>query len=153
MDPHGWCNTFYFSSESQVCGGGNSDNSDRRENMIITTTIIAPYLEVKEDTTECSFRSFEVATATNTKDESKTLMFHLSQNTQMILKQTIGKGAKAGHGLGRNLQGIQMVISSAPKCNRHGVGYQPGDQRRNDQVGSQKENKMVRSNLVFPFLN
>ena len=94
-----------------------------------------------------------LAIATNTKNEPETLMSHLLQNTWMILKQTIGKGAKAGHGLGRNLQGIQMVMSSTPKCNRHGIGYQLGNQRRNSQRGSQKENKMVRSNLVSPPLN
>ena len=73
------------------------------EDMIATTTITALYLKVKKDATECSFRSFEVATATNKKDEPKMLMSHLSQNTQMILRQTIGKGAKVGCGLGRNL--------------------------------------------------
>ena len=71
----------------------------------------------------------------------------------MILKQTIGKGAKAGHGLGRNLQGIQMVISSVPKRNRYGIGYQLGDQKRSGWMRSQKGNRMVRSNLVFPPLN
>ena len=76
------------------------------ENMIATMTVTALYLELKEDTTECSFRSFKVAITTNTKSESKTLMLHLSQNIRMILRQTIGKGAKTGHGLGRNLQGI-----------------------------------------------
>ena len=52
------------------------------EDMIATTTIITPYLEVKEDATECSFRSFEVVTATNTKDGLKMPMSHLSQNTR-----------------------------------------------------------------------
>ena len=33
------------------------------EDMIATTTTIAPYLEVKEDAAECSFRLFEIATA------------------------------------------------------------------------------------------
>ena len=61
------------------------------EDMIATMTVTIPYLEVKEDATECSFRSVEIATATNTKDESEALMSHLSQNTQMILKQTVGK--------------------------------------------------------------
>ena len=51
------------------------------EDMIATTIVTAPYLEVKKDATECSFRSFKVATATNTKDELETLMSHLSQNT------------------------------------------------------------------------
>ena len=34
------------------------------EDMIATTTTTAPYLEVKEDATECSFRSFEITMAT-----------------------------------------------------------------------------------------
>ena len=73
------------------------------KDMIATTTVTTFYLEVREDATECSFRSFEVAKATKTKDESKMLVSHLSQNTRMILKQTIGKGAKTRHDLGRNL--------------------------------------------------
>ena len=62
------------------------------KDMIATTTTTAPYLEVKKDATECFFRSFEIATTT--KEEPKALMSHLSQNTQMILRQTIGKGVK-----------------------------------------------------------
>ena len=54
------------------------------EDMIATTTIIALYLEVKEDVVECSFRSFEIVIAT--KKEPKALMSHLSLNTQMVLK-------------------------------------------------------------------
>ena len=46
------------------------------ENMIATTTTIAPYLEVKEYATECSFRSFEITRAT--KEEPEALMSHLS---------------------------------------------------------------------------
>ena len=49
-----------------------------KEDMITTTTVTTPYHEVKEDASECSFRSFEVATTTNIKDELKTLMSHLS---------------------------------------------------------------------------
>ena len=54
------------------------------EDMIATTTVTAPYLEIKEDATECSFRSFEIATAT--QEEPEALMSHVSQNTQMILR-------------------------------------------------------------------
>ena len=71
------------------------------EDMIATMTTTAPYLEVKEDVAECSFRSFEIATAT--KKEPEALMSHLSQNTWMILKQTIDNGAKVRPGLGKNL--------------------------------------------------
>ena len=55
MDPHGWRGTFYSSLESQVCGGGKSDNVVAKEDMIATTTVIAPYLEVKKDAIECFF--------------------------------------------------------------------------------------------------
>ena len=71
------------------------------EDMIATTTTTAPYLEVKEDATEYSFRSFEIVTVT--KEEPEALISRLSQNTQMILRQTIGKGAKVRHGLGKKL--------------------------------------------------
>ena len=153
MDPHGWCSAFYSSSEGQVCGRGKSDNSGRRGRYDSNPTVTIPYLEVKKDATECFFRSFEIATTTNIKNELETLMMHLSQNTRMILRQTIGKGAKVGHGLGRNLLGIQMVISSPSKHNHYGIGYQLGHQRRNSKRGSQKKDKMVRFNLVFPPLD
>ena len=119
------------------------------EDMIATTTTTAPYLKVKEDATECSFRSFEIATAT--KEEPEALISRLSQNTQMILRQTIGKGAKVGHGLGNDLQGRHMVISSIPKQNFHGIGYQPYNQRRNGRI--QKENRVTRPYLAFPPLS
>ena len=34
------------------------------EDMVVTTIVLTPYI----DATECSFRSFEVATTTNIKD-------------------------------------------------------------------------------------
>ena len=44
-----------------------------------------------------------------------------------------------------------MVISSVPKQNCHGIGYQPYNQRRNGRV--QKENRMTRPYLAFPLLS
>ena len=46
------------------------------EDMIETTTTTIPYLDVKKDAAESSFRSFEIATAT--KEELEALMSHLS---------------------------------------------------------------------------
>ena len=69
----------------------------------------------------------------------------------MILRETVGKGAKVRHGLGKDLQGRHMVISSTPKRNCHAIGYQPYNQRRNGRV--QKENKMTRPYLAFPPLS
>ena len=51
------------------------------EDMVATTTVSTPYVKIGEDATECSFRSFEVATATCTKDELEIPTPHLSQNT------------------------------------------------------------------------
>ena len=110
------------------------------EDMIVTTTTIALYLEVKEDATKCSIRSFEIAIAT--KEEPEALISRLSKNTQMILRQTVGKGAKVGHGLGKDLQERHMVISSMPKRNCHGIGYQLHDQGRSGRI--QKGNRMTR---------
>ena len=59
------------------------------EDMIAATTTTIPYLEVKEDAIECSFKSFEIATTT--KEEPEMLMSRLSRNSQMILRQTVGK--------------------------------------------------------------
>ena len=51
------------------------------EDMIATTIVATPYLEVKEDATEYSFKSFEISITINIKDESEALVSHLSQNT------------------------------------------------------------------------
>ena len=91
------------------------------EDMVATTTVSTPYIEVKKDATKCSFRSFEVATITNTKNGLGIPTSHLSQNTWMSLKKTIGKGAKTGYGLGKDLQGIKRAVSTTPKHDRHGL--------------------------------
>ena len=91
--------------------------------------------------------------ATSMKNEYEILAPHLSKNTWMGVNQLVGRGAKVGGGLGKNLQGIPMVVSPTFKRNRYGIGYQSGEQRRSGRSGSQKENKMVRFNLVFPPLS
>ena len=123
------------------------------EDMVATTTISTPYIEVKEDATECFFRSFEVATATNTKGGLGMPTSRLSQNTRMSLKQTVGKRAKAGYGLGRDPQGIQRVVLGTPKHDRYGLGYQLGNQDKNEQMGRQKGSRMASSKLIIPLMH
>ena len=41
------------------------------EDIVATTTVSTPYIEVGEDATECSFKLFEVVIATCTKDGLK----------------------------------------------------------------------------------
>ena len=69
----------------------------------------------------------------------------------MILKQTIGKGAKVGYGLGKDLQGEHVLVSSILKRDNHGIGYQQYNRRRNGR--NQKENKVTRPYLAFPPLS
>ena len=97
------------------------------EDMVAMTTISTPYIKIKEDATECFFRSFEVTIATNTKEGLGMPTSRLSHNTRMSLKQTVGKRAKARYGVGKDLQGIQKAVSTTPKHDRHGLGYQPNN--------------------------
>ena len=73
-----------------------------KEDMVARTIVSIFYIEIKENAIECSFRSFEVATATNTKDGLRMSTSHLSQSTRMSLKQIVKKGAKVGYGLGKD---------------------------------------------------
>ena len=92
--------------------------------MIATTTTTTPYLEVEENATEYAFRSFEIATTISMKDELEILVPYLSKNTWIGVNQLIGRGAKVGCGLGKNLQGMNQAIFVVPKYDRYGIGYQ-----------------------------
>ena len=48
------------------------------EDMVATTTVSTPYVKVGEDTTECSLRSFKVATVICTRDGLEMPASHLS---------------------------------------------------------------------------
>ena len=73
------------------------------EDMIVATTITAPYIEVNEEAGECSFQSFEIVHVSFVRERSNALISRLSKVTQSGLEQTIGKRAKAGLGLGKGL--------------------------------------------------
>ena len=81
MDPHGRCSTFNSLSESQVCNGESLITVVVKEDMVEMTIVTTLYVEVKEDATKCSFRSFEVATTTYVKEGFKSLAPHLTKNT------------------------------------------------------------------------
>ena len=75
---------------------------------------------------------------------------HLSQNTRMSLKQTVGKGAKAGYDLGRDLQRIKKAVSTTPKHDQYGLGYQSDNQGKNKQMVRQEGSRMASSRLIIP---
>ena len=49
--------------------------------MVAMTTITTPYVEINKDATECSYRSFEVATTTYVKERFEVPTPRLSKNT------------------------------------------------------------------------
>ena len=51
------------------------------EDMIATTAVTTSYVKIKEDATKCSFRSFEVTTATYAKDRLEMPAPHLCRKT------------------------------------------------------------------------
>ena len=55
----------------------------------------------------------------------------------------MGKGAKVGSGLGRNLQGGKREISVAPKQNLYGLGYKPSSHERKGQKKKRRENRLA----------
>ena len=84
------------------------------EDMVATTTVNIPYVEPNKDAMECSFRSLEIAFATYTGKSSKIPTSRLSKTTWMGVRQALGKGAKAGQGLGKKLQGKKWAITVVP---------------------------------------
>ena len=93
------------------------------EDMIAATSLGASYVEVDEKAMECSFRFLEFVNAMYVGEESKIPMPQLSKATQSCLKQVVGKGVRAGNGLGKKLQGMLRPIAVIQKRDRFGLRY------------------------------
>ena len=110
--------------------------------MVATTTIDFPYVEHNEDAVECSFCSLEVISATYTGKSSKVLTPRLSKTTWMKVKQTLGKRAKAGWGLGKKLQGKKWAVTVMPKKDHYGLGYKPSNYERRREAEKRRVGRM-----------
>ena len=77
-----------------------------KEDMIVATSSGALYIETDEETLEYSFRSLEFMNAMYVGEGSKIPVSKLSKTTQLGIKQVVEKGARAGKGLGKRLQGM-----------------------------------------------
>ncbi|XP_052488065.1 uncharacterized protein LOC105772146 [Gossypium raimondii] len=94
----------YIKSESGV-ERGRVVTIDAEEDIIASVTNDAPYLEMRDDAIECSFRSLEFVNATFILERSKIPMPRISKTTRMGLQLTVGRGALPKKGLGKYLQG------------------------------------------------
>ena len=79
--------------------------------MIVVASSGAPYVEAYEKAMECSFRSLEFVNAMYVKERAKIPMPKLSKVTHLGIKQVPNRGARAGKGLGKRLQGMLRPIT------------------------------------------
>ena len=95
------------------------------EDIVAMVTSSNSYLDVDENTIECSFHSLEVVNATFVRMGKKIPIPLLSKVTKTRVKQTIGKGARAGYRLRIFLQRTLKVVLVIMKHDRYGFGYKP----------------------------
>ncbi|KAK8609166.1 hypothetical protein V6N13_025473 [Hibiscus sabdariffa] len=128
------------------------------EDIIVSVSTNAPYIEMDEDTVECSFRSLELVSATFVKENKVVLRPRLSRCAKMQVKQTLGKGAQIGRGFGKRLQGRLYPKSVKGKTDRFWLGYQPNRRERIAVIIKNKEAWKARLNgedvpwdqMIFP---
>ena len=71
--------------------------------MITATLSGALYVEIDEKAMKCSFRSLGFVNTMYMKEIAKIPMPKLSKVIHLGIKQILGKGARAGKGLGKRL--------------------------------------------------
>ncbi|KAE8685499.1 BTB/POZ domain-containing protein SETH6 [Hibiscus syriacus] len=114
------------------------------EEIIASVTSDVPYIDTNDDALECSFRALEFVNATFIAEGNKIPYPRLSDCTKMTVQQTLGIGAKAGKGLGKNLQGISVPISIKMKKDRFGLGFKPNFQQKNKEMKRRCEDRKAK---------
>ncbi|EOY00458.1 Gag-pro-like protein [Theobroma cacao] len=113
------------------------------EDILAIQPSSAPYVEATEVVPECSFRSFEFVNATYVGEKKVIPTPRLSLATKMGVKQTVGKGCRAGLGLGKNLQGINRPLTPMKNEERFGLGYKPTKEERRKLTAQKKIKRMA----------
>ncbi|XP_017978243.1 PREDICTED: uncharacterized protein LOC108662410 [Theobroma cacao] len=112
------------------------------EDILAIQPSSAPYIEVTEEVPECSFRSFEFVNATYVGEGEMIPTPCLLVATEIGVKQTVGKGCRAGLVLGKNLQGINRPLTPIKNEERFGLGYKPTKEEIR-KLAAQKKIKMM----------
>ncbi|XP_016690294.2 uncharacterized protein [Gossypium hirsutum] len=100
------------------------------EDIIVTVTCNAPYVEANKEATECSFCSLEFVNATFISEGNEVSVPKISRTTRMSLQMTVGKGALPGKGLGRYLQGGIQGPELKKKRDHFGLGFRSDYKQR-----------------------
>ncbi|KAL4369144.1 hypothetical protein GQ457_05G013000 [Hibiscus cannabinus] len=114
------------------------------EEIIASVTTDAPYIEVDDKAMECSFRSLEFVNATFVAEGNRLRIPRLPDAIKMGVKLTVGKGARAGMGLGKRLQGRKYAPTITPKWDRFGLGYKPNIKERQKEILKKQERRKAR---------
>ncbi|KAA3459150.1 hypothetical protein EPI10_013669 [Gossypium australe] len=131
------------------------------ENIIVTVTNGAPYLETNKEGTECSFRSLEFVNTTFILEGNEVPVPKISRTTRMGLQMMIGKGALPGKGLGRHLQEEVQVPILKEKRDRFGLSFKPDAKQMKKEIEKKQERRRARLNredvkwesMTFPHIS
>ncbi|KAA3468475.1 hypothetical protein EPI10_014366 [Gossypium australe] len=104
------------------------------EDITVTVTNNAPYVEADGEAIEYSFRSLEFVNATFIVEGRKIPMPKISKAIRMSLQLTVGKGASLGRGLWKYLHGRVEVPILADKRDHFGLGYKPNAKQRKKEL-------------------
>ncbi|KAK9016080.1 hypothetical protein V6N11_007163 [Hibiscus sabdariffa] len=117
---------------------------DAEQDIIASVTSDAPYIQNDEEAVECSFRALDFVNATFVAEGNKISRPRLSNCTKMTVRETLGRGAKKGKGLGRNLQGSLRPRGAIGKRDRFGLGYKPNFLQRKQEWKKKEERRKAR---------
>ncbi|EOY00497.1 Gag-pro-like protein [Theobroma cacao] len=120
-----------------VCVNGEED-------LLISKPADTPYVEAVEEVPECSFRSFEFVNTTYVGEGTTPPIPRLFKTTKMVVSQILGKGYRAGAGLGKELQGIRSPIRTTKNEERFGLGYKPTKKEREEMIAERRKERLAR---------
>ncbi|KAA3486545.1 reverse transcriptase [Gossypium australe] len=131
------------------------------EDIIVTVTNEAPYLETNEEAIECSFQSLEFVNVTFISEGNEVPVPMLSKTTRMGLRMMIGKGALPGKGLGKHLQRKVQILMLKEKRDRFGLGFKPDAKQIKKEIEKKQERRRARLNgedvkwesMTFPHIS
>ncbi|KAA3480072.1 Transposon Ty3-I Gag-Pol polyprotein [Gossypium australe] len=114
------------------------------EDIIVSITSDAPYIEADGEAIECSFRLLEFVNATFIVEGSKIPMPKISKATRMGLQLIVEKGALPGKRLGKYLHGRVEVPILTDKRDSFSLGYKPDAKQRKKELEKKQKRRRAR---------
>ncbi|KAK8704919.1 hypothetical protein V6N13_048531 [Hibiscus sabdariffa] len=117
---------------------------EAERDIIASVTSDIPYVEANEEVVECAFRALEFVNAAFIAEGHRIPRLRLSNCTKMSVQATVGKGARAGRGLGKKLQGSLHPRVVIGKKDRFVLGFKPNFMQRNKEWRKKQERGRAR---------